>query len=75
MLFFDPEVDRTQHAASLLSVISMVSALMGMGCSCVSMRSWCTVAIGFDVPQAVRIKNEKIRIKSFVFIFYMSFFR
>ena len=54
--------------ASLLSVISMVSAFIGIGFRWVSMRSVCVVVMGFDVLQAVRIKNEKLRIKNLVFI-------
>ena len=45
--------------ASLLSVISMVSAFMGMGFRWVSMRSVCTVAIGFDVPQEHNIRSRE----------------
>ena len=45
--------------ASLLSVISMVSAFMGMGFRWVSMRSVCTVAIGFDAPQEHNIRSRE----------------
>ena len=45
--------------ASLLSVISMVSAFMGIGFSLSSMRSVCTVAIGFDAPQEHKIRSRE----------------
>ena len=45
--------------ASLLSVISMVSAFIGIGFSLSSMRSVCTVAIGFDAPQEHNIRSRE----------------
>ena len=55
---------------NLYSVISMVSAPMTIGFTRSSIRSMCVVATGLVTPQAVRIKNEKLRIKNFSFIVF-----
>ena len=55
---------------NLYSVISIVSAPMAMGFTRSSIRSMCVVATGLVTPQAVRIKNEKLRIKNFSFIVF-----
>ena len=45
--------------ASLLSVISMVSALIGIGFRRSSMRSVCEVVMGFDVQQEHKIRSRE----------------